>query len=254
MQSINLFYILLPLVAFLYASVGHGGASGYLALMSIFGVSLGVMKPTALTLNLVVAGVSFFQYYKSKHFKWRLFYPFAITSIPAAFIGGSISIETSLYKQILAILLLFSIFRLLGFFGNENSKTKPLKLWVGLVIGTLIGLLSGMIGIGGGVILSPIILLFHWGKMKSTAATSALFIWVNSIAAMGGILWSGQFKLDSQIPILLLLVTLGGVIGGYFGNKKRSKKRNLYHELQYRNYDAIGDLEELLLRTYRLSF
>ena len=93
MESIYLFYILLPLVAFLYASVGHGGASGYLALMAIFGISITIMKPTALILNLFVAGVSFFHYYQSNHFKWRLFYPFAITSIPAAFLGGLIQLD-----------------------------------------------------------------------------------------------------------------------------------------------------------------
>ncbi|MBO6482671.1 MAG: sulfite exporter TauE/SafE family protein, partial [Pelagibacteraceae bacterium] len=187
MEISDLFYILLPLVAFLYASVGHGGASGYLALMAIFGISVSVMKPTALILNLFVAGISFYYFYQSKHFKWRLFYPFAITSVPAAFLGGLININITLYKQILAILLLFSIFRLLGFFGKESKSIKELKLWQGLVIGAIIGLFSGMIGIGGGIVLSPVILLFKWGKMKSTAAVSALFIWVNSAAALTGI-------------------------------------------------------------------
>ena len=228
MELSDLFYILLPLVAFLYASVGHGGASGYLALMAIFGISVSVMKPTALILNLFVAGVSFYYFYQSKYFKWRLFYPFAITSVPAAFLGGLININITLYKQILAILLLFSIFRLLGFFGKESKSIKELKLWQGLVIGAIIGLFSGMIGIGGGIVLSPVILLFKWGKMKSTAAVSALFIWVNSAAALTGILWSGQFIIDHQMPLFLSLAVVGGLLGGYFGSMKFNN-----HKLSY---------------------
>lgn len=215
-----LFFILLPFVAFLYASVGHGGASGYLALMAIFSVSVGVMKPTALILNLFVAGASFYHFYHSNHFKWRLFYPFAITSVPAAFFGGLININITLYRQILAVLLCLSVLRILGFFGKESGSTKELKLWHGLIIGALIGVFSGIIGIGGGIILSPVILLFKWGKMKSTAAVSALFIWVNSAAALIGNLYSGQFTFNNQIPLFLCLAVLGGLFGGYFGSKK----------------------------------
>lgn len=221
-------YILLPIIAFLYASVGHGGASGYLALMALFAIPVSVMKPTALLLNLFVAGAAFYYYYRGKYFKWSLFYPFAITSIPAAFLGGFIHLNIVLYKQILAVLLLFSILRLLGVFGKENTSIKSLQLWQGLLIGASIGLFSGIIGIGGGIILSPIILLFKWGKMKSTAAVSALFIWVNSAAALIGNLWSNQFTIDNQTPIFLFLAILGGLLGGYIGSKKLNNKTLSY--------------------------
>ncbi|MBL6663342.1 MAG: sulfite exporter TauE/SafE family protein [Flavobacteriales bacterium] len=224
----NFFYILLPLVAFLYASVGHGGASGYLALMAIFGFSISQMRPTVLILNLFVAGVSFYNYHRANHFKWSLFYPFAITSIPFAFLGGTISLNISIYKQLLAVLLILSVLRLLGLLGAEEKNTKNIKLWQGLLIGALIGLFSGMIGIGGGIILSPVILLFGWGKIKHTAAVSALFIWVNSAAALLGNFSGGQFSIDEKTPIFLFLTVAGGFFGGYFGSKKFSNKKLNY--------------------------
>jgi uncharacterized membrane protein YfcA len=217
------FLILLPLVAFLYASVGHGGASGYLGLMALFSFPIVLMKPTALLLNLFVAAVSFFQFKRFGFFKWRLFYLFAISSIPAAFIGGYVDIDGSLYKKILAVVLLLAILKLMGVFGKESKEIKQLKLWQGLIIGGLIGLVSGMIGIGGGIILSPIILLMKWGDMKTTAAVSALFIWVNSAAAMLGLLLQGT-RIEPQAIGLVILALLGGLLGAYFGSKYVNNK------------------------------
>jgi len=212
-----LFLVLLPIIAFLYAAVGHGGASGYLALMALFSFPITVMKPTALLLNLFVAGTSFIQYFRSDHFKWKLFYPFVITSIPFAFIGGYLIVDVSLYKKLLGIMLLFSILRLVGLIGKENTKLSQLKLWQGLLIGANIGLISGMIGIGGGIILSPVILLLGWAKMKTTAAVSALFIWVNSAAAMAGLTMRG-LTIDSQALLLVGIALIGGLAGGYYGS------------------------------------
>ncbi|MCB0480683.1 MAG: sulfite exporter TauE/SafE family protein [Flavobacteriales bacterium] len=217
------FYILLPLVAFMYAAVGHGGASGYLALMALFGISTIVMKPTALILNLFVAGISFYQFYRKGFFKWRMFYPFVITSIPASFIGGYLSVSSEIYKQILGVLLLFAVMRMLGLFGTPNSKSSELKLWVGLLFGGLIGFFSGLIGIGGGIILSPILLLFGWASVKETAAISALFIWVNSLSGLLGLMTSGV-ELHSHYLILIALALVGGLTGAYFGSSVLQNK------------------------------
>ena len=226
-EHIWLFLIILPIVAFLYASVGHGGASGYLALMALFSFAPETMKPTALLLNLFVAGIAFYHYYKAGHFKMKLFLPFAITSIPLAFLGGMIEIDAHIYKRILAVLLIFAILKMLNVFGKESEFTKDLKLWHGLVIGGLIGFFSGLIGIGGGIILTPVILLLHWGKMKEAAAVSALFIWVNSASGMLGQLTSGV-TLSYETAILVLIALVGGFFGSYYGSKKFNNLRLRY--------------------------
>ncbi|MFG6687327.1 sulfite exporter TauE/SafE family protein [Mariniflexile sp. HNIBRBA6329] len=218
-QSIALFLILLPIVAFLYASVGHGGASGYLALMALFSFVPETMKPTALVLNLFVAGISFYYYYKGGYFNKKLFLSFAIASIPLAFLGGTIEIDASIYKKLLAVLLVFAILKMLNVFGKESESIKEVKLWQGLLVGGIIGFFSGLIGIGGGIILTPLILLLHWGNMKEAAAVSALFIWVNSAAGLVGQLSSGV-KLEIETFVLVLVALIGGVLGGYFGSKK----------------------------------
>jgi uncharacterized protein len=218
-DNVWIFLFLLPVVAFLYAAVGHGGASGYLALMALFSFPIAVMRPTALLLNLFVAGTAFIQYYKKDHFNWKLFYPFVITSIPFAFIGGYMSVDASLYKKILGVILLFSILRMVGLLGVKKTNPVPVKLWQGLIIGAVIGLISGMIGIGGGIILSPVILLLGWAKMKTTAAVSALFIWVNSAAAMTGLFVSG-ININPQAFLLVGIALAGGLAGGYYGSGK----------------------------------
>ena len=169
-----IFYLLLFTVAFLYASVGHGGASGYLALMAIYGFAPEVMKPTALLLNLFVSLTSFIQFYRGKHFNWKIFLPLALASIPMAFLGGLMSIDAAIYKKILGVLLLIPIIRFF-FFKNTNSDSlKGSSLGLSLLIGGSIGFLSGMIGIGGGIILSPVLLFLKWTDQKQTAAISAV--------------------------------------------------------------------------------
>ncbi len=209
----------LPLVAFVYAGVGHGGASGYLALMALFMFPPDVMKPTALLLNIFVAGVSFWVFKKRGYFKWKLFYPFALASIPAAFFGGYIEVEVDLYKKILAVLLIFSVLRVLGFLGKEKEETRNIKLWQGLLAGSIIGFFSGLIGIGGGIILSPVVLLMGWGKMKETAAVSSLFIFVNSLSGMSGYLLKGS-SINPQTFVLVGIALVGGVAGAYVGSGK----------------------------------
>lgn len=216
---ISVFLLLLPLVAFVYAGVGHGGASGYLALMALFLFPPEIMKPTALLLNIFVAGISFFAFKKRGHFKWKLFYPFAVASIPAAFVGGFLEVNPILYKRILGVLLIFAILRMLGFLGKEKETSKEVNVGLGLLIGAAIGFFSGMIGIGGGIILSPVILLMGWGKMKETAAVSALFILVNSIAGLSGYVLQGA-AISSQSFLLVFIAFIGGVAGAYYGSGK----------------------------------
>lgn len=214
-----LLLLLLAVVAFLYASVGHGGASGYLALMSVFGFSVAVMKPTALVLNILVSGLSFYFYFRQKEFDWKLFYPFAITSVPFSFLGGMITIETHWYKIFLGTVLLFAVARLLGLFGKNQNHSEPVNLKLALLIGAVIGFLSGLIGIGGGIILSPVLLLLGWATMKQTAAVSALFILVNSISGLFGFASQGGILPESAFGFIGV-VLVGGMLGGYYGSKK----------------------------------
>jgi uncharacterized membrane protein YfcA len=218
-ESLILFYILLFLVAFLYSSVGHGGASGYLALMALFSITPDVMKPTALLLNLFVSLTSFIQFYRGKHFNWKIFLPFAITSVPMAFIGGMISVDDYVYKKILGLLLIIPIVRFL-FFGNiKVEEIKKPNFLLSLIIGAAIGFLSGLIGIGGGIILSPVLLLLKWADMKKTAAISAIFIFVNSLSGLAGQLQKGiNFSTDMYAYVAVAFV--GGVCGAYFGSLK----------------------------------
>ena len=219
-QDINLYFcLILPVIAFLYASIGHGGASGYIALMAILSFQTTEIKPTALTLNLFVSGISFYHYYKGGYFNKKLFLIFALTSIPAAFIGGFLDIETEIYKKVLAIFLLVSVIKITNIFSKSKQAQNNFNLIIGLIVGASIGFFSGLIGIGGGIILSPIILLLNWGNMKQAAAVSALFIWVNSFAGLSGQIYAGV-NLNPNIAFYIILALLGGFLGSYFGVNK----------------------------------
>lgn len=228
-ENILFFLALLPVVSFLYASVGHGGASGYLALMALFSFPSTIMKQTALLLNLFVAAVAFYHYYRAGHFRFKLFLPFALTSIPAAFVGGMYSLDPAIYKKTLGVLLLVTIFRILKVWKSKEHATEGVSIIQGLLLGTVIGFFSGLIGIGGGIILTPVILLFHWGNMKQAAAVSALFIWVNSASGILGQFSSG-IELEPQSFLLVGVAVIGGLAGAYFGSSKM-KNRTLEYVL-----------------------
>lgn len=215
--------LILFIVSFLYSSIGHGGASGYIAVLSILGWGNEIIRPAALVLNVFVAAISFIQYYRQGHFKWKLFYPFALASVPFAFAGSFIELDATWYKRIVGICLILAVLRIIGIFkSKEDFQTKNVSLAVGLFIGAGLGFLSGMIGIGGGIILSPIILIFGWGNLKETAAVSALFIVVNSIAGILG-LWNQQIIWPSEIVIWGIVVSIGGFIGAYWGSKNANQ-------------------------------
>ena len=210
----------LALVAFLYSSVGHGGASGYLAVMAIAGVAPAMMKSSALLMNVAVSLISFIGFYRAGYFRFKLFYPFAIASIPMAFIGGTMVLPDPVYKKILAICLLIAIARMIVQYKEQGETHTHAPLWLCLLIGGVIGLLSGMIGIGGGIILSPLILLLGWASLKETAAVSALFIFVNSLSGLIGQLQKGTLLLSDHILYALIVTIAGGLIGSYYGSRK----------------------------------
>jgi uncharacterized membrane protein YfcA len=205
---------LLGIMAFLYASVGHGGASGYLAVMALFAIAPSLMKQTALLLNLGVSLMSFIAFYRQGYFRWNLFWPFALGSIPMAFLGARIPLADATYKQILGACLILAVIRMLV--SLKEGTSRNLHPLIGVLTGAVIGLLSGMIGIGGGIILSPLLLLFRWATLKEAAAVSALFIFVNSVSGLAGL--KTWIPLDqNQMGFWLAASLLGGFLGARWG-------------------------------------
>lgn len=217
--------IFIPLIAFLYASVGFGGASGYLAAMSLFSFSPSFMASTALSLNIIVSSISFTNYYRSGHFQPRLLFPFLATSVPFAFLGGYIHVPNDIYLILLYTSLTYVALRMLFSPSKEASTgTKTLPLWTALLSGAMIGLLSGMIGIGGGIFLSPLIVLTGWGTPKQAASSSAGFIFVNSASGLIGRFLGGNFEVGYLGLALVPLGILGAIIGSYIGARRLSNQ------------------------------
>ena len=206
--------------AALYASVGHGGASSYLAVMGLFSFSPEVMKPTALALNILVAAVATVKFYRAGLFQWKLFWPFAVASIPAAFIGGATVLPARWYKVLVGIVLLYAAVWMF------RSSLKPSvrephapPLWAAVISGLVIGLLSGLTGVGGGIFLSPLLLYMGWSETRATSAVAAPFILVNSIAGLLGHL-SSVAQLPANIPVWGAAAVIGGWIGATYGSKR----------------------------------
>lgn len=218
----------LATVAFIYSSVGHGGASGYMAIMALTGVAPVMMKQSALVMNLAVSLFSFIGFYRAGFFRLKLFLPFVIASIPMAFLGGTMSLPDAIYKKILGICLFISIIRLVYQFEEKNEPNREIPLWAGLFSGGSIGILSGLLGIGGGIILSPLMLLMRWSKLKETAAVSALFIFVNSLSGLYGQIQKGGFNLSPDLQIAVIATIIGGLLGSYFGSQKFNSKTLKY--------------------------
>jgi len=214
-----LFVGLIALVAFAYAMVGHGGASGYLALMALAGIGIAVARPSALLINLVVSGIAFAQYARAGHFRWALFWPFAIASVPLAWIGAHISIDPLHYKRLLALCLLFAVLRLFGAFGPQRGDVVPVPIWAALIIGAALGFVSGLIGIGGGILLSPVLLLMRWADTRTTACVSALFILVNSAAGLLGIEHLPGM-IDQRVMIWSAVALAAGLVGSNIGARR----------------------------------
>jgi len=211
--------VLLLIVAFLYASVGHGGASGYIAVLTLFNIAMPVYKPVVLVLNIIIAGIAFVQFYRAGYFKWKLAWPFLVTSIPAAFIGSQFKTSEHVYNLILGIALLFPIIRLLSKSPAEKTAIKQVQLLPALIWGAVIGLAAGFLNIGGGIFLSPVIILLAWGNTKDAAAVSSLFIVCNSTAGLAAAgLSSSSFTTTSFVWIGAAVI--GGLTGAYLGSHR----------------------------------
>jgi uncharacterized protein len=208
------------IAALLYSSVGHGGASGYLAAMALFGMTPAVMKPTALVLNIIVAAIATTKFYRAGCFDKSLFWQFALGSIPCAFLGGSIVLPTQIYKPILGLVLLYAACRLgLNQSSSQPQQARSLPIWLAIGLGMAIGLFSGLTGVGGGIFLSPLLLLMGWATMKQAAGVSAAFILVNSIAGLLGYLTKFP-TLPSSLWIWAICAATGGWIGSEYGSKR----------------------------------
>lgn len=222
--SFQFFLILtVAIIAFFYSSVGHGGASGYLALMALFNIDPVEMRSSALLLNILVSGIAFFQFYRSGNFRWKIFLPFAILSIPMAFTGANITLDTGIYKIILGICLAFAALRIAVIYTkNSGEERKQIQFLPALFIGGAIGFISGIIGIGGGILLSPILIFFRWADLKETAAVSALFILVNSVFGLTGTLYHGA-SFSPGILLWIAAAAMGGIAGSYYGSRVLNK-------------------------------
>jgi uncharacterized membrane protein YfcA len=202
--------------AILYTSVGHAGASAYIAIMTLFDLPPVVIKPTALTLNIFVSSYASLRYIKSNLFHRSLFFYLSLGSIPAAYIGGHINLPSHIYKPIIGVLLLLSGVRFLVQAMQTEKVTQPVNIALAIFIGACIGLLSGITGTGGGIFLSPLIIWLGWVSVKQASGTVAAFIFVNSVAGLLGNIHSVS-SLPHQLPIFLVAVLLGAFIGTRFG-------------------------------------
>lgn len=208
----------LALAAFLYSSVGHGGASGYLAVMGLAGLAPETMKPAALALNIVVAGIGSWKYLRAGAFDWQVFWPFAVVSIPMAYVGGAISIPAEVYKPLVGAALLFAAWRMVQSRRQPEVPRHQLKLWAALLAGAVMGLLSGLTGVGGGIFLSPLILLMGWAGTRETSGIAALFILLNSLAGLAG---HGDLSaLPENFPIWMAVVAVFGWLGAELGSRR----------------------------------
>lgn len=217
--------LLVFIIAALYSSAGFGGASGYLVAMNFFGIPANVMSSTALVLNIFVSSISFTNYARAGHFRPRLLLPFLITSVPAAFIGGTIKISEQTYTTLLYIVLTYLAIRMVLFPTLTETlhwTPRPVPLWVALISGASIGLLSGMLGIGGGIFLAPLIILMQWGDSKQAAASAGGFIAINSISGLIGRFSSGTLAFGGFGVSLLIVGLLGALIGSQLGAIKFS--------------------------------
>ncbi len=209
---------ILFLIAVIFSAVGHGGASGYLALMALAGCSLSYAKPVALILNCLVSIIAFIQYYRNGYFNAHLFIKLAATSIPFAYLGGLIHLDDVIYKQILGAVLLLISFLFYFRFKENEVFVKPKWALVALT-GAVIGFISGLIGIGGGVFLTPFLLIMGWSSMRTAACVSALFIFVNSLAGLIAQV-GNDIEWNSKNFYVLAVAVSGGLLGSYYGAKK----------------------------------
>jgi uncharacterized protein len=219
MHDIALTGIYFFVIALLYSTVGHAGASGYLAIMALLAFTPAVMKPTALALNIIVALVTTVRFAMAGHFSWRLFWPFAIASVPMAYLGGGMSVDATIYKMLVGIALVFAAVHLIlrsSVATDDPERVTYPGIAASLAVGSGIGFLSGLTGVGGGIFLSPVLIILQWSGLRRTAAVAAAFILLNSISGLTGYLHKGGAFPD-HIAFWSVAVVSGGFIGSTLG-------------------------------------
>lgn len=217
LELIALLTVCVFLVSLLYSSVGHAGASGYIAVMTLFEIAPEEIRPTALALNILVASIGTWQFYRAGHFAWPLFWPFAVLSVPAAFAGGYLSVPTSAFRILVGAVLLLSAVQLLirpPFEPEPRPPNRPIAAGAGAGI----GLLSGLTGTGGGIFLTPLLIFMRWARTKTAAGVSALFILLNSTAGLAGNITSTK-SIPGLIWPLMIAVGVAGFLGSYAGSR-----------------------------------
>jgi uncharacterized membrane protein YfcA len=211
---------LIFIAAILYSSVGHAGASGYLAAMALLGLAPLEMKPAALTLNILVATIGTVKYVKAGRFSWRIFWPFAVCSVPFAYLGGLINLPGIYYKPIVGIVLIYAAIRFVMNATNHDYVIKNAQVPIILVSGAGLGFLSGLVGVGGGIFLSPLLIMFRWEEIKNVSGIAAAFILVNSVAGLLGFSTSNSPQMPDGLPLWAVAAVLGGYIGAEYGSKR----------------------------------
>ncbi len=208
--------------AFLYSSVGHGGASAYIAAMAIAGIAPAEMRPIALVLNVLVSSLATWKFWRAGHFRWNLFWPFAVISIPAAYLGGAITLPGTAYKMLVGLVLLYAGWQLWwsARAGEELRPARLLPVALAMVIGAVLGILSGLTGVGGGIFLSPLLLLFGWAGTKQTSAVAAPFILVNSLSALAAGFVRNPAPPPDYAGWLMAAVLIGGWLGAEYGSRR----------------------------------
>lgn len=236
--------LLLFLIAILYSSVGHAGASGYLAIMAIFGIHPEIMRPAALFLNIFVGLIATYKFYKAKSFSFGIFLPLVVTSIPMSFLGGRMSLQEEIYRPIVGAILLFAAWNLVKTASkNTDYQLNPPSKLIISITGALLGFISGLTGVGGGIFLSPLLLIFRWAPIKVISGVAAGFILVNSISALIGNI-SVNTSIHPSLFIWTFTVIIGGFIGAELGSKRLGNKV-IYQLLAV--VMVIGGLKMILL-------
>jgi uncharacterized membrane protein YfcA len=220
LESILLLASLMFLAALLYSSVGHAGASGYLAAMALFGVAPLVMKPTALLLNVIVATIASARFLRAGCFSRELFWPLALTAVPMAYLGGLLTLPAAAYRPLLGLVLLYSAWRFLARPVSEAAETRRPGVPLLLLAGAAMGLLSGLTGVGGGIFLSPLLLFLGWGRVREVSGVAAVFILVNSVAGLAGFFTRHGVAIPEGFPYWAAAVVLGGWLGAGLGSRR----------------------------------